>query len=81
MLSPSGRGGCDQNKQCSNVDVHKKKNITLFHVGLTYLSFLPTNVKCLTQNGHIFRVILHFLSADIQYLGDAFQLLQKLEII
>jgi len=40
-----------------------------------YQSFSPTDLKGLTQDGHILTVLLHLLSTDVEYFGDARQLL------
>lgn len=69
-------------EQHYNVQVVSQEiNNHLFHGSLKKFRFLPTNFKCLTQNGHIFRMILHFLRTDVKYFRDARQLLQQLQIV
>lgn len=55
------------------------QNKTLFFSdSFNYLHVLPTDLKRFAQNGHIFKVILRFLCTDVQYFGNALELLQKL---
>ncbi len=69
FLLQEGKPETEQSNTLMFSQCCKKKYLP--SAGVKYFSCLPTDFKCLTQNGHIFGVILPFFSADVEYFGDA----------